>query len=90
MMLSQAARMERALSDGKPMQRLLLEFPELIDAFDALASLDPLSVVEEEIAGMFTGYVDEWRSFPVGIVSAYLTSFPGTRPTGPGKEHNER
>lgn len=90
MMLSQAARMERALSDDKPMQRLLMEFPELIDAVDALADLDPLSVVEEQIAGMLKGYVEEWRSFPVGIVSAYLTSFPGMRPARPGKEHNEQ
>ena len=85
MMLSQAARMERALSDAEPMQALLREFPELIDAADGLASSDTPSVVEEQIVGMLEKYVEEWRSFPAGVVSAYLTRFPGTRPARPGK-----
>ena len=85
MMLSQAARMERALSGDKPMRRLLVEFPELIDACDVLPSLDPETVVEEQIVGMLERYVEEWRSFPAGIVSAYLTSSPRTRPAGLGK-----
>ena len=76
MMLSQAARMERALSGDEPMQKLLTEFPELIDAIEALEDVDPLSVVEEQIAGMLEGYVKEWHSFPAGIVSAYLASSP--------------
>lgn len=76
MMLSQAARMKRALSGDKPMDRLLMEFPELIDVFEALEKVDPSAVVEEQIAGMLEGYVEEWRSFPAGIVSAYLTNLP--------------
>ena len=43
---------------------------------------------KKQIAGMFEGYVDEWRSFPAGIVSAYLTSFPGYGQPGRGKEHH--
>lgn len=85
MMLSQAARIERALSDDKPMQRLLMEFPEMIDARDALASLDPDAVVEEQIVGMLEGYVQEWHSFPAGIVSVYLASSRRNQPAGPSK-----
>lgn len=55
-----------------------------------LVRLTPLAGVKKQIAGMFEGYVDEWPSFPVGIVSAYLTSSPGTRPAGQAKDHHER
>lgn len=52
---------------------------------DGLASSDPPSVVEEQIVGMLEKYVEEWRSFPAGVVSAYLASSPGTRPARPDK-----
>ena len=77
-MLAQAARLETALSSSSPWRSLLNEFPEMLDAFEALDHLGPVAAVRAQMVGMYERYVSEFRSFPVPIAPAYLPSKPVT------------
>lgn len=71
-MLSQAARIDVALSDDEPWQSMLMEFPELIDTIEAIAGESSATAVSDQLVGMFGRYVNEWSSFPAPIVRAFL------------------
>lgn len=72
-MLSQAARLERALGNDTTTAwtRLVREFPDLIQAVQALS---PSAGLRPQLAltGMLQRYAREWAAFPSPLVAHYL------------------
>lgn len=72
-MLSQAARLQRALSNdpANAWPRLVHEYPDLVRAVQALRST-PGSGPEIAITDMLRRYVNEWTAVPSHLVTSYL------------------
>ena len=73
-MLAQAARIDAALRSNNPWRSLVDEFPDVLDAVDALTHNNAQTTkVQMELMDMYRRYVSEWLSVPVPIASTYLT-----------------
>lgn len=72
-MLAQTARMDAALRSNNPWPRLVQEFPEILDAEEALTSNHTqLEEVRRELMHMYRRYVAEWSRFPIRMAGVYL------------------
>jgi len=66
-MLSQVDRMDRALWSSTPWERLSVEFPELSEIRDCVASWLaplPLKEVQRRLVLLYKNYCHEWHGFP--------------------------
>lgn len=73
-MLSQVARLDRALNGSNSLDGILIEFPELIYAANALSIGTSESFVSRQLLHMYRQYVNEWRSFPSELIPLYLST----------------